>query len=190
MSNEMLFRAFDWDECDMDVRSAGDDWELDGIAVPYNTEQRIDARLVEAFAPGVVDHQMNAANRVYLMRKHRAHGGVEIGKLSQMRNDTRGLRITSKISKTTDGSDARILMQDKVVDQLSVGFYPVQNRKAQNGTVIRTKVNLFEVAIVPRGAYGENATVTAVRSENETDSDKNMREVIQIMARIRKLPPL
>lgn len=186
----MLYRAFDWNECDMEVREMGDNWEVDGIAVPYNVEQRIDSRLTEMFVPGVVSHQMNAANRVFLMRNHRAHGGEYIGKLTQMRDDARGLRMTGKISKTSVGSDTRVLMQDQVVDQLSVGFYPVQSRTAPNGTVVRTKVNLFEVAVVPRGAYGENATVTAVRSENETESDRRAREVIQIMARIRKLPPL
>lgn len=190
MSNDMLFRAFDWDQCDMDIRAVGEDWQVDGIAVPYNVEQRIDSRLVEMFAPGVVSHQMNAANRVFLMRNHRAHGGEYIGKLTQMRDDARGLRMTAKISKTSVGADTRVLMQDQVVDQLSVGFYPVQSRTEPNGTVVRTKVNLFEVAVVPRGAYGENAAVTAVRSEHETSADKKLREVIQIQTMIRKLPPL
>jgi len=190
MSNEMLYRAFDWESCDIEVRSEGDDWGLDGIAVPYNVEQRIDRNLVESFAPGVVNHQMNAANRVFLMQNHRAHGGVYIGKLRSMRDDAKGLRIDAKISKTSTGSDTRELMRDKVMEHLSVGFYPVQSSKSPNGTIVRTKVNLFEVAVVPRGAYGDNATVTAVRSEDETEVDRNMREAIQIIARIRKLPPL
>lgn len=190
MSNEMLYRAFDWDKCDVEIRSEGDEWGLDGIAVPYGVEQRIDHTLVESFAPGVVAHQMNAANRVFLMQNHRAHGGAYIGKLRGMRDDAKGLRIDAKISKTSAGSDTRELMRDKVMEHLSVGFYPVQSKKMPNGTVMRTKVNLFEVAVVPRGAYGDNATVTAVRSENETPADRNLREVIQIQARIRKLPPL
>lgn len=190
MSDEMLYRAFNWAECDIDIRSEGEDWGLDGIAVPYNVEQRIDAQLVESFAPGVVAHQVNAANRVFLMQLHRSQGGKYIGKLRSMRDDTKGLRIDAKISKTTDGNNTRELMRDQVMEQLSVGFYPVQSTRSQTGTVVRTKVNLFEVAVVPRGAYGDNATVTAVRSEDETPSDKNLREVIQIMARIRKLPLL
>ncbi len=49
------------------------------------------------------------------------------------------------------------------LDQLSVGFMPIKNRKRPDGVMERIKAHLAEVSLVTFGAYGEMAAITGMR---------------------------
>lgn len=146
---------------DIECRAEATGKYVQGIAVPFNVEQRIDGSLVEGFRSGAVDHQMAAANRVWLAREHIMLGGELIGSGREMRNDAAGLFVRMKVADTDAGRDTYALMDNGALRELSVGFNPVSDQRGANGTVWRTRVNLKEVAVVLQGAYGENATAMA-----------------------------
>lgn len=169
---EMGARQFRTFEPDLEIRSAaqgGDGRTVVGIAVPFNRPQRINRKLTEQFAPGVCAHQLRAANRIPFAREHIPLGGLAIGKTIELREDTAGLYGEWRVSKTPTGDETLELIKDGVYRELSVGFRerPDGSQTLPNGVVLRTKVDLFEVAIVSQGAYGDAATVTGVRSLND-----------------------
>lgn len=164
---ETLYRGF---APELEIRSAakgGDGRTIDGIAVPYGRAQRINENLTEQFAAGSSNHVFPAWHRVKLAREHMMMGGTLIGRGLEARDDAAGLFTSLRASKTPAGDEAVELVRDGALDELSVGFHtrPRGQRTLPNGVVERTKVDIFEVAIVTRGAYGQGAKVKALRSE-------------------------
>lgn len=173
---------------DLEYRADGKNRYVRGIAVPYDQPVRITNDLVEAFRSGVVDHQMNAANRVWFAREHIVLGGTLIGAGREMRNDAAGLWGEWKVSDTVIGNDTYELMKDGALRELSVGFQPVtDDRSSAPGIVIRTKVNLKEVAVVLEGAYGELATAT-VRSRGINLDDPEVRAALASVTGVPTMP--
>src|SRR5690606_31925015 len=113
------------------------------------------------------DHQMNAAHRIKVAREHLPLGGVLIGKVVELRNDAKGLFASMRISATPVGDETLELVRDGALTDLSIGFRERQNRRLDGGVVERVKADLFEIAVVLEGAYGDQAEVLAVRSEEE-----------------------
>lgn len=161
MVTEVFTRCF---MPDLEVRSAGDGRTICGIAVPYGKPQYIDSRLTEQFARGAFDAQLNAPHRSPFFRDHGPHGGTLIGRATLLRDDPAGLYGEWRVSKTEKGDETLELVKDGALSELSVGFREGQNRKLPGGVIERATATLTETAIVMAGAYGEAATVTAVRS--------------------------
>lgn len=149
---------------ELEVRSEGDGRTVFGIAVPYNKPQRIDDTLTEVFLPGAFRKQINSANRVVFTRDHLAHGGALIGRLTEMRDDAKGLYFEARIAKTTAGDDTLELLREGVLDEVSIGFAERQNRRRPDGVIERVTAHLSEVAAVLQGAYGRGARASGVRS--------------------------
>jgi len=159
--NDMLFRSF---APDLEVRSGGDGRTIYGIVVPWKAPVRIEDGLVEQFANGAFNHQLNKPSRVRFAREHMQLGGTLIGAGTQMRNDAAGLYMELRASKTPVGDETLELVRDGALDQLSIGFRERQNRRLAGGIVERVKGDLFEVALTLEGAYGELAAAVGVRS--------------------------
>lgn len=182
-------------EPELHVRSAGDGRTIYGIAVPWNAPQRIDDTLTEQFAPGAFDHQLRAANRVWFAREHIKLGGSMIGTTQVLRNDTAGLYVELRASKTPLGDETLELIKDGALSQLSIMFQEQQNRRLPSGVVERVKANLREVAVVLQGAYGDLAAAAGVRSAGERAPDPtgefvtpNLARARQILASLPRLP--
>jgi HK97 family phage prohead protease len=152
----------------LEVRSAGkggDGRTIEGIAVPYLRRQRIDPTLVEQFAPGAFNAQLATPGRVLFTRDHMSQGGQLIGKAIELRNDSAGLWGAFRVSATRDGDDTLALIADGVLSELSVGFRAGRDHIEPDGTVTRVSVDLREVSVVLAGAYGEGASIMAMRAE-------------------------
>lgn len=191
--SDLLYRAF---EPELALRASGDGRTVEGRAVPYNVEQRINARLTEVFVPGAFAHQMRAAHRVPFTYLHLPHGGAIIGKTVQLREAGDGLYGEWRVSRTQRGDETLELIKDGLLTQLSIGFreYPGTNKMRASGTVEYTRADLLEVAVVPEGAYGANAVITGTRGPCPTcghvsggehadqgDDMPNMRQAEQII---------
>ncbi len=136
-----------------------------GIAVPYGQTQRIDRNLTEEFCRGAFDHQLPAIDLVDFYRDHATHGGTRIGRQVEGRDDAAGLYGEWRVSKTVVGDETLELVKDGALSQLSVGFRALPGgSRVVNGVTRRTKADLFEVAVVPQGAYGDGAVITGIRS--------------------------
>jgi uncharacterized protein len=171
MTADLLTRTF---EGELELRSSnngGDGRTVFGRAVPYNAPQFIYDGLTEEFVSGVFDHQLRAANRVRVAREHVQLGGALIGALRTMEDRPDGLWFTGRVSKTPLGDETLELIHDKALRQISIGFRerPHGNRRTNQNVIQRTSADLFEVAFVMEGAYGELAEVAGVRSAQHID---------------------
>lgn len=166
--NDTLIRGF---APQLEIRAAskgGDGRTVEGIAVPYGRAQRIDPTLVEQFARGAFNHQLNAPHRVRFSREHMSFGGALIGRAVELRDDPAGLWGAWRVSATPAGDETLTLVEDGVLDELSIGFRERQNRRLADGTIERVRADLVEVSVVLSGAYGRGALVSAVREVQDT----------------------
>lgn len=164
----------------LELRADGDGRTVVGIAVPYDVEQRIGPNLVEVFRKGVFRNVTRAANRVKLLYQHKTD--APIGRAIMLEERDGGLYGEFRISKTEAGDEALELIRDGVLSNLSVGFQPLEDRKV-NGVINRMKAHLAEVSLVTFGAYGDSASIVAVRQEIEKP---NLASIEQIVAKVRK----
>ena len=164
----------------LEVRAEGDGRTIVGIAVPYDVEQRISPNLVEVFRKGVFRDVTRAANRVKLLFQHKTD--APIGRAVMLEERDGGLYGEFRISKTEAGDEALELIRDGVLSNLSVGFQPLRDEK-RAGVVNRLKAHLAEVSLVTFGAYGDSASIVAVRQDIEKP---NLASIEQIVAKVRK----
>lgn len=164
----------------LEIRAEGDGRTVVGIAVPYDVEQRISPTLVEVFRKGVFRDVVRAANRVKLLYQHKTDAPIGRAVMLEERED--GLYGEFRISKTEAGDEALELIRDGVLSNLSVGFQPLKDEK-RGGIVNRIKAHLAEVSLVTFGAYGDNASIVAVRQEIEKP---NLESVQQILRKVHR----
>lgn len=161
---EVMYRTFN---PDLQVRSSGDGRTIFGYAVPYYAPVEIRSDVfsgVEQFARGAFNHQLGKPRTVKLAREHELLGGDLIGAATLLRDDPNALYVEMHVSKTPKGDETLEFVRDGVLNELSIAFRERQNRTLSNGVVERVKADLFEVAVVRQGAYGELATAVGVRS--------------------------
>lgn len=159
--NETHYRSF---TPDLEVRSGNDGRTIYGIAVPYNAPTRIDDVLVEQFARGAFNHQINRPQRVKFAREHVLLGGEIIGAASMLKDDAAGLYVELRAARTPRGDETLELVKDGALDQLSIMFREAKSRRLAGGVTERVTADLREVAVVMEGAYGELAAAAGVRS--------------------------
>jgi HK97 family phage prohead protease len=162
---ENLFRSFA--SPDLQVRSRGDGRTVFGIAVPYNAATRIDDTLIEQFARGAFNHQLDQPQKIEFAREHVLLGGELIGAASLLKDDPAGLYVELRAAKTPAGDATLELVREQALDQLSIWFRPGKDRNLGRGHVERVVADLREVAIVMEGAYGELAMAAGVRSRRQ-----------------------
>jgi len=163
--SEALYRSFG---SELELRKTGDGRTLYGIAVPYGKPMRIADDLVEQFGTNPFAPQVRAYNRIPFARDHLPLGGVLIGATKMLRNDAAGLYGEWRIARTPAGDEALALYEVGALRDLSIGFEEQINRKLPGGITERVRGRLFEVALVPEGAFGELATALGVRSAQGT----------------------
>jgi len=186
-SLETQYRSF---APDLEVRSGGDGRTVYGIVVPYDAPTRINDDLVESFARGAFNHQLKEPHRVKFAREHVMLGGELIGVTQALRDDAAGLYAEMRASKTPEGDKTLELVKDRALDQMSVAFRERQNRRVGAGIVQRIKADLFEIAVVMQGAYGELATVAGVRSRQMPQAAMDLELRAQADEYLQGLPPL
>ena len=159
MSNDIENRRYN---VEFELRLAdGDGRTIYGMAVPYNKEQRINNTITEIFRKGVFADVIRAPHRVKLLRGHGENN--VLGRATLLKETDEGLYAEFRISKTREGDEALELVRDGALDQLSIGFMPIKNRKRPDGVMERIKAHLAEVSLVTFGAYGDMAAVAGVR---------------------------
>jgi uncharacterized protein len=113
-----------------------------------------------------------------------------------MREDSKGLWVKSRISKTAKGDEALELMRDGVINRLSVGFSIPGGKSQIDGQGIRHiyEGKLFEYSLVTWPA-NDQAVITGVKTlkemrqlaENEHLSAKARQELLDELSSITAL---
>lgn len=162
---DLLYRNF---PPDLQIRAGGDGRTVYGIAVPWDTPQRIDDTVTEQFARGAFNHQLSAPQRVRFAREHVQLGGSLIGVAKLLRDDQAGLYVELRTSKTPVGDETLELIRDGALPHLSIGFRERRNRRMPvTGNTERIQADLFEIAATLQGAFGDGAAIAGVRSHTD-----------------------
>ncbi len=100
--------------------------------------------------PGAFSASLKARPQIPLLWQH--DETEPIGLIDAMQETEEGLAVNGMLSETSRGKDARTLLKDRVIRDLSIGF---DKREEQKSTPRRLKVvDLFEVSLVTWGAAG------------------------------------
>jgi HK97 family phage prohead protease len=107
-------------------------------------------------------------NRIKILWQHDPYN--PIGLPMQMAEDSKGLFVKGKISQTTQGKDALILMKDGVINELSIGYNTIKHEMDEATGIRRLKeLKLMEFSPVT-WASNNLATITSAKSNIELES--------------------
>lgn len=140
--------------------------------------------------PGAFKETIDANfGRIKILKQHGENSTIPIGKPLELKEDEHGLFIKGKLVDTTDGVDIYKLMKAGVVNEMSIGYDPVEYKEEDIGGIIvrhLTQIQLWEVSLVT-WAMNPQAVVTGVKSREpkatvsrETISAMNWRELEEL----------
>tara|TARA_R110000868_G_scaffold382451_1_gene649064 strand:+ start:674 stop:1312 length:639 start_codon:yes stop_codon:yes gene_type:complete len=116
-----------------------------------------------------------------------------IGKSMRLYEDSIGLFVEGKVSKTRLGDEALELMRDRVVDQMSIGFsIPAgKSEMSEDGLRIIREVKLYEFSPVTF-PMNENAIITSVKNMKDAIAlgkveQKDLKELSELLTDIKTL---
>ena len=116
-----------------------------------------------------------------------------IGKSMRLYEDSIGLFVEGKVSKTRLGDEAIELMRDRVIDQMSIGFsIPAgKSEMSDDGLRIIREVKLFEFSPVTF-PMNESAIITSVKNMKDAIAhgqidEKNIKELSELLTDIKTL---
>ena len=159
-----------------EIRSQNEEERIvSGIAVPYGQEISVGG-IKERFERGAISN----IEDVKLFWSHQD----PIGKVLRGEDTEDGYLIEAQISKTPRGDEALTLLNDGVINKMSVGFQPVKDRK-EDDVIVREEVSLREVSLVSFPAYSQ-ADVLSVREETNTENLEKVMENNNEMVEVRE----
>ena len=93
-----------------------------------------------------------------------------IGVIVDLREDEKGLWFRAKISKTRDGKDVEILLEDGALKEFSIGYITkAYEWNEEEGIRTLTEIELWEISLVTRAANDQAKVVaTEIKSEDDT----------------------
>lgn len=160
--------------------TAGDGRTVDVRVVPYGVPAHVSdngGRTVyrEEWAAGCFDDQLVAGHRlkVLLNFEHREGIGDVIGKGVALRSMPDGLHGSFRMSQTQDGDKALELINDGILDSVSLEAKAKRSIRTVDGVVRRVSAHLQNVALCRRGAFPD-ARVLAVREAPEVILDEEL----------------
>ncbi|CAM0032921.1 head maturation protease [Vibrio phage D164] len=145
---------------------------------------------------GVVDHALDMTmNGAFAdsVKSHKAAGSMPgmfwmhksselpVGVWTDMVEDSRGLKMTGRLSKTTLGRDIEILAKDGALNKFSIGYY-VDDEKwnAGGGFNELRKVDITEVSWVTR-ACNEESVLLDIKSRMDEGKMPTKRELEKML---------
>ena len=133
-----------------------------GKIAPYGEIGNTSAGKV-VFAP----NSISAANysKVKLLMSH--DNGQVIGRMQTMQHDDDGVYASFKISASSKGNDAITLMQEQLMDGLSVGVEVTASQPEKDYLLVTAAV-LREVSLVETAAFQSAAVQKIAASESDT----------------------
>ncbi|MCK4957744.1 MAG: HK97 family phage prohead protease [Planctomycetes bacterium] len=137
-----------------------------GYASTWDVDYGGDLIVKGAFAKTLKE----AGSRVKVLWQHYEPIGVP----THMEEDTKGLLVTAKVSKTRLGDEALELLADKVIDRMSIGYRIPEGKSEYNSDGVRVikELQLLEFSLVTF-PMNDAAIVTGVKTVRDMLSCKN-----------------
>ena len=112
-----------------------------------------------------------------------------IGVIEEMKEDERGLWFRAKVSNTSLGKDAAILIEDGALNEFSIGYSVKAAEYPDGGDVQRilTDVYLYEISLVSRAANPKAVLEDAERkgentiNQNPNEMEKELKDQLDAM---------
>jgi HK97 family phage prohead protease len=130
---------------------------ISGTAVPYNVPATVSDGTAVIFRPGSLPVEGKAPR---LFMYHDA--SMPVGIVTERVETEEGMLFTAKVSASSQGLDAMIMLQETVIDQVSVGVNPTKFSYDEAGTMIIEAADWTELSLVPVGAFGDLANIASV----------------------------
>lgn len=139
-----------------------DGGSISGLAAVFATPNSYNERIAPgAFSATLSEHTARGTVPAMLLG-HDPHAPV--GRWSRIEEVPEGLAVEGTISKATERSrEARVLVAEKLVDGLSIGFQAVESTRDDDGMRTLTRIELHEISLVSCPA-ALGARVREVRS--------------------------
>jgi HK97 family phage prohead protease len=118
----------------------------------------------EQLMPGLYDHQVRAAHRVFLNFEHQQGVAGIVGHGIELRKERDGYHASFRVHENRDGDTTLELVREGVLRGASVESYWLKSTRAASGVVQRVKAHLEAVAVCREGAY-PSAVLTGMRAE-------------------------
>jgi hypothetical protein len=138
--------------------------------VPYGREARLGVNLFETFERAAFAAAVNAPARCKMWSEH---NGPLVGHARQVEDLPDGCYATMKFASTGPAQEARTLVLERFVDEVSVEFRAIKDsmkvRRAPDGLhVSHSRGHLLGAALVAHGVYGDvGSLVLSARGEGE-----------------------
>lgn len=134
---------------------------LDGIVVLMasafgNVDAHGDVIVNGAYAKTIQEQGPGGANRIKHLMMH--WPDLMIGKPLELEEVEAGLKVTSKVAKTTLGLDSLILYQEKVITEHSVGISVIKRNEDDQREILEAR--LWEYSAVTWGANPRTPTLS------------------------------
>lgn len=138
---------------------------LDGLCVPYGvTTLKAGYPRGERFLAGAFrELAQSGPAKIRLTDSHDETGKRPVGVATEFRDTDDGLFGRFRFYNTPEGRGARENVKEETYGGLSVGFLPVEERRADDGAREIVRARLFHVSLVDEPAYAD-ARVLAVRA--------------------------
>ena len=145
---------------------------ISGTAVPYNVPAVVSDGTAVIFRPGSLP-VTGKAPRLFMYHD----ASMPVGIVTERVETEEGMLFTAKISASSQGLDAMIMLQETVIDQVSVGVTPQKFSYDDDGTMIIESATWTELSLVPVGAFGDMANIATVAASihhepEETDNNE------------------
>jgi len=131
--------------------------EISGVAVPYNVKATVSGGQDVIIKPGALPVE-GKAPRLFMYHD----STMPVGVVTERVDSPEGMLFTAKISASSQGHDAMIMLSEGVIDQVSIGVTPTKFSFDEAGTMIVEAADWVELSLVPVGAFGDAAAITEV----------------------------
>lgn len=151
-----------------DTKAVSEDGTFEGYASTFNNvDNGGDKVLPGAFAKSI---SQKGVEGIKLLRDH-WHDKV-IGKLTSIKEDRRGLKISGKIFEEIElGKETLFLMREGVLNAMSIGYLTRKSEyDRQKDVRDLIDLDLWEVSVVPF-PMNPKATINAVKSDDHSPRD-------------------
>lgn len=154
-------------EFQLEIKEMDDEGNFSGHAAVFgNVDLKGDIIQKGAFKKTIKDKN----GKIPILLQHNPSNPIGIG---QIKEDAHGLKIEGKLSLGVQAAkEAFILLKDKVIDGLSIGFDVIKD-DFEGRTRILKEIRLWEVSLVTFPA-NPLATVTSVKDETPEENEQSV----------------
>ncbi len=158
-----------------EVKATGDDWEVSGYASTFGNVDLGGDIVVE----GAFKRSLKDTPQPKFLHSHDPR--MVLGVTKSLREDSKGLLGTWKISRTQLGEDTHTLLKDGAIDAFSIGYIPrvwewrSADDKSGNEIRVLKDVDLLEVSLVAMPMNPE-ARLTRVKGLTLTQQSASIRD--------------